>query len=264
MARVLVLVLLLGLLFWGIHWFRTTPAPRISRTLRRALIWGGIGLLVVAVASGRLNPLFAALAAGVPAAFAGLLRLLNLLRLLPFVQQALQTLGLKPPGAGQNAGGSHDPGTQSRIRTRYLEMTLNPSTGHMDGRVLDGPFRGERLSALSIDQLARMLELYQETDAQSAAVLRTYLERRAASEEASANREGGEEQSEAHAGSAMAGSGRLTREEASAILGLRPDATADAIRTAHRRLMQKLHPDRGGSDYLAARINAAKKALLGD
>lgn len=55
----------------------------------------------------------------------------------------------------------------------------------------------------------------------------------------------------------------MTREQALAILGLEPNADQAAIVTAHRRLMAKLHPDKGGTDYLAAQLNLAKQTLLG-
>jgi hypothetical protein len=138
-------------------------------------------------------------------------------------------------------------------------MTLDHASGAMDGEVRDGPFAGQRLSGLSLTQLLRMLELYQETDARSAAVLTAYLDREHGDDwrdEAAADGSKG-------GGTSPAARG-MTKEDAWSILGLEPGADADSIRAAHRRLMQRLHPDRGGSDYLAAQINAAKDLLLED
>lgn len=69
----------------------------------------------------------------------------------------------------------------------------------------------------------------------------------------------GQQQQERRRGS---GSEAMSRAEAAEILGLDPEADREAILAAHRRLMQKLHPDRGGTDYLASRLNAARDRLL--
>lgn len=55
----------------------------------------------------------------------------------------------------------------------------------------------------------------------------------------------------------------MTREQACEILGVEPGCSREDIIAAHRRLMQKIHPDRGGNDYLAAQVNTAKVVLLG-
>lgn len=255
MIRLLLLFVALGAFLWFLHWFQTTPAPRVAATLRKVALWGGIGLLVLATLTGRLNPIFAGLAG----LLAVLVRLASVLQMLPMLRQLLQSLGLGLPG-GALPGGAPGTGPRtSRIRTRYLDMTLDHASGRMDGSVLEGPFAGRCLSDLELVQLLRMLELYQDSDKQSAALLTAWLDR-----------EHGESWRDAFANGGGRGSGgaartgALSREEAFAVLGLEPGADAAQIRAAHRRLMQKLHPDRGGSDFLAAQINAAKRVLLGE
>ncbi|TVQ90643.1 MAG: molecular chaperone DnaJ [Chromatiaceae bacterium] len=262
MIRLLFPLVLLGGLLWFLHWFRTTPAPRVARALRQGVLWGAVGLVLLLTLSGRLNPIFAAVAALIPA----LWRLLHLLAVLPSLQRLLQSLGLGGAGgsgaawgsrAGAGSGSGRAAGSTSSIRTRYLEMTLVHASGVMDGLVLTGPFAGSRLSTLALNQLLRMLELYQDSDEQSAAVLAAYLDREHADW-----RERAADQSDHHAEPRAAID--MTRDDALAILGLAADADAEQVRAAHRRLMQKLHPDRGGSDYLAAQINRAKHLLLGE
>jgi hypothetical protein len=255
----LVLILVFAGALWLLFWFSRTPASQVSRVLRRAALWGAIGLLVLATVTGRLNPIFAALAAAIPVG----IRILNLLHMLPMLQRVLQSLGLGGLGASI-PGASSGAGQRSSIRTRYLAMTLDHDTGAMDGEVLEGPFQGQRLGDLRLGQLLRMLELYQDSDQQSASVLTAYLEREHPDWREEASQRTGDWQGDS-ASTGAAGAGRpMTRSDALAILGLEADADPDQVRAAHRRLMQKLHPDRGGSDYLAAQINAAKNLLLGD
>jgi hypothetical protein len=250
-GRLIILLAVLGALLWFLHWFQHTPPQRVAKVLRRSLLWAAIGLLVLLAATGRLNPLFAALAAAVPV----IIRALSLLRALPLIQQVLRALGLSG-FAGTKAGGSSGGGRTSSIRTRFLEMTLDHASGEMDGLVLEGPLQGRRLSELDLEQLIGLLSLCRSADAQSAAVLEAYLDR---------SRGDDWREQEHRAGSAQpTGGAEMTSEEALAILGLTKGASEKEIRVAHRRLMQRFHPDRGGSDYLAAKINEAKRLLLGD
>jgi hypothetical protein len=253
MARLLILLAIPGAVLWFLYWFRKTPAHRVSQVLRKAALWGLIGVLVLAAATGRLNPIFAAIGAAIPL----LLRAAYLVRLFPAIQQLLRGLGLGGL-AGPAGAGARGAAQASSIRTKFLEMRLDHATGTMDGEILDGPFQGRRLSDLTLEDLMRMLEFYRDADAQSAAVLEAYLDREREADWRARDEGGG------RTGRAPAHGDRLTKTEAWAILGLEPDADAEAIRTAHRRLMQRLHPDRGGSDYLAAKINEAKRLLLGD
>lgn len=136
-----------------------------------------------------------------------------------------------------------------------FEMELDHETGDMDGMILTGEREGQRLSSLEPPQL---LELLSQTgqDAESAALLEAYLDRRVPGwrDDAEPNSDSG------HAGASS--SGPMTKEEAYQILGLSPGASANDVRQAHRRLMKRIHPDSGGSTFLASKINEAKDILL--
>jgi DnaJ-domain-containing protein 1 len=135
-------------------------------------------------------------------------------------------------------------------------MTLNHDTGQMEGQVLDGAYKGKQLSDLELAELLELLDECARNDAQSAAILEAYLD----SSRGDAWREGSH--ANGREDSARARSGGMNAEEAREVLGVEADASHQQITEAHRRLMQKLHPDRGGSTYLAAKINEAKRTLL--
>ena len=174
--------------------------------------------------------------------------------LLPFV---LPLLAWRRIRQRLKAAQGPTPGQRSEINTRFLRMTLDHDSGQMDGEVREGPFAGRRLSEMVPEELEALWRGCQ-ADAQSLAVLEAYLDRTQGPEWREAT---GAQEDQA---GAPAGGGAMSRDEALAVLGLEEGAGPDEIRDAHRRLMQKIHPDHGGSDYLAAKINQAKDLLLGN
>lgn len=143
------------------------------------------------------------------------------------------------------------PGQTSGVRTRYLAMSLDHDTGTLDGEVLEGRFAGRTLSSLSESERAALLDDVRD-DPSSLQVLEAWLER--------AGDAGDRTGSNGHA--RPGDDGTMTWFQALEILGLSEGATEEEIREAHRRLMMVNHPDRGGSSWLAARINRAKDVLL--
>jgi hypothetical protein len=153
--------------------------------------------------------------------------------------------------------GRPTPGRHSTVRTAALEMELDHTSGALEGLVLVGRHEGKMLGAMGLGEL---LQLYRELpgDPESRQLLETYLDGRFPAWRENAQPNGG-------GGLGVApGSGAMTKEEAYKILGLEAGAAATDVRKAHRRLMQRLHPDIGGTSFLAARINEAKDVLLSD
>ena len=145
----------------------------------------------------------------------------------------------------------------SEVVTDSLRMQLDHSTGELDGEVLRGPFAGRSLASLGLFELLDLLAGCQRDDPRSVPLLETYLDRRQPDWRAHVAGEQAD-------GPGPKADATAAMDEATAysILGLPPGAGADEIKAAHRRLMTKLHPDHGGSGYLAAQLNQAKDFLL--
>ena len=153
--------------------------------------------------------------------------------------------------ARRTFGRPAESGEASGVDTATLEMRLDLESGDMSGRVRRGAFTGRDLAALSRMDLIELLADCQALDAESVPLLEAWLDRTDA------------EWRDAAPPPQAPNSGGMTRAEALSILGLQEGADEAAIRAAHRRLMQSAHPDRGGSDWLASRVNEARDLLLG-
>src|SRR6185437_12693142 len=223
MPEIILGALVLVIVLWGLNVFSKVDPRIVARSLKGG---GGIVALAAAIFLGLRGELGVAIPIG---AFG-----LGLLGWLPF----------GPAGFGARAQKSA--GQTSRVRSAYLEMELDHDSGAMRGRIVAGRHQGAALERLDVKTLAGLLG---EMDEESRALLVAYLDRRDSgwSEHA---------QGDAASGRGRAASGgKMTEQEAYQILGLQPGASADDITSAHRTLMKKLHPDQGGSTYLAARIN---------
>ena len=151
------------------------------------------------------------------------------------------------------------PGSTSRVEAEWLRMSIDHDTGKLDGEVLNGAFQGRTLDSLAPGDLLALLAECRRNDPESARLLEAYLDRRLGGDWRTG--EANEDSDGARRG-AGAAEVPMTVPQALQVLGLEPGATREAIVEAHRRLIQKLHPDRGGSSYLAAQINRAKDILL--
>ncbi|MGH8479223.1 MAG: DnaJ domain-containing protein [Gammaproteobacteria bacterium] len=229
----------------GLAWWLRTPPPVVAAQFRRALVVLAVLVLVVLAATGRFHWLLVLIGALVTAA----VRLLPLLHYAPLVQRLWRQVRPQSASRGGSTGAE-----RSTVESRFVRIWLDHATGEIDGEVLEGPFKGHRLSELQRDPLMRLYGDCRGADPDSAALLQSYLDRVYGETWQSAP---GSETG------TRPGPTPMTADEARQILGLGPGASRAEVMAAHRRLIHKLHPDRGGSDYLAAKINEARAVLLG-
>lgn len=221
--------LILFLLFGGLAWlFVSTPPARLASLVSTALPLTLVAIGAVLIAFGRGG-------IGIPLAAIGL----GIWRRMRSVKQM----------------GGNTSGNKSTVRSAAFEMVLDHDSGDMDGKILVGEREGELLSQLEEEEL---MSLYQDisSDPESISLFEAYLDRRIA---------GWRENTQSHSGDGEIGSpaaSSMTKQEAYQVLGLEPGASPAEIRKAWRKLMKSMHPDTGGSEFLAAKINAAKDLLL--
>ena len=146
-------------------------------------------------------------------------------------------------------------GTTSDVSTPYLRMSLDHDTGAMSGTVLAGSFAGLRLEELGRGDLIVLLRECRAANEEGARLIEAYLDR--THPDWRDDVAGGSTGGSPHTSSAD-----MTVAEAYEILGLDAGADAAAVKAAHHRLMMQLHPDHGGTDYLATKINRARDVLL--
>jgi DnaJ domain len=231
MVTVIFGIVVLALVLWALHAF-TRVSPQTAAVVLKT--GGGVGALALGVVLGIRGRFDIAIPLGLTG--------LGLLGWLPWSIPSLADRLRKSTGQ------------VSRVRSAFLEMELDHDTGAMRGRILAGKHEGADLDAFDVATLTGFLT---EIDDESRALLMVYLDRRSPSWRENV-------QGDAATGPGRSGwsAGKMTEEEAYQVLGVNPGASAEEIGRAHRSLMKKLHPDQGGSTYLAARVNEAKDILL--
>jgi hypothetical protein len=224
-----VVVLLLGL--WAINAFSKADPKQAARVIRAIGGVAALGFAVFLLFRGEIG-------VAIPVGLFGL-------GLLGWVSLWPATFGART---------QKSTGKASRVSTAFLEMELDHDSGTMHGRVLAGTHAG---AALDILDRTALINLFAEIDEDSRDLLAAYLDRREPGW-----REHAQGDAAAGSGSGAPRSGKMTEEEAHQILGIQAGASTQEITRAHRSLMKKLHPDQGGTTYLAARVNEAKDVLL--
>lgn len=249
MFRMLLIFIALGFIIYGVDKFKKNK-HKIDRALILKISTGILlALCVLLVIMGRAHWV-AALAAGI---FALMQRALPLLiRFFPLLHQQYRK---------HQTGKMHE-ANQSEIRTDILLMTLDHDNGQLDGEILIGAFKDKHLSELEKEQLEQLYEYCMQQDEESVQLLDAYMQKRFEGEWDSHRQHEGQQQYSDSDNASRPNSGDMSRHEALSILALEDGASDDEIIQAHRKLIQKLHPDRGGSDYLAAKVNEAKQVLI--
>lgn len=244
LSRLVFLIILFGVGYLIYHLYGKALRKQGPKGLLKPALIAGAALILLAVVSGKASPIFAAIGGLIAAAW----RMAPLL--VRFYPQIRQLLNKVAPGV---AGGT---GNVSKVTTAMLVMSLDHATGRIDGEITAGKFKNQTLSQLSFDEILQFYQICEKQDREALRLLQAFLEREFPEQwqqATGANQTGNEPPGQ---------NGAMSVAEAWEILGLAPGADKATISATHKKLMGRLHPDKGGSNFLASRVNQAKDRLL--
>jgi hypothetical protein len=237
--RLFLAIILIIVISYAVQRFRRQPPAMRRKLAVRLGLYGLAGGVLLLVVTGRAHWL--------TAVFAGIIPFLS--RIIPLAIKVLPFLGqLRKHRVGL--------GEQPTLHSRFLKLELHQNSGRVGGQVLEGLFAGNSLDDLNQRQLQELLDYYHQADPESFRLLQAYLQQQHRDWTFDYGNRGND------GGAGAAQQSGLSRREAFEILGLEDGASDEEILTAHKKLMQRLHPDRGGSNYLAVKVNQAKDLLI--
>jgi len=213
-------------------WLISTPTADRPKIIKQLGLFGGTALLCLLALLGKMHWLFALVSA-----------------LFVWISRALTALSLWQIFKSLR-GRSGKPGQSSNVKTDFLHMSLDHESGELRGKVIKGKFMGRQLNELDLDELQELCEECEVSDPHSLNLLEAWIARFHGT-----SRKQREQPDNGN-------STTISREEAASILGVDMNAPEEEIIKAHRRLIQRLHSDRGGNDYLASLLNRAKEIML--
>lgn len=231
MIRLVFAAVLIGVIWWYLRKLRKLPPKEQKKAYWNVAVAALIAITLFAVFTGRMHWLGGVIA-GVFALGKMGIRYLPLLKFL----------------GKSNLFGS------PTFSTPHIKAQVDLQTGDVTGEILSGPLQGKNIEALTDEELAELHTYYKDKDKRAFYLIYVVMQRRNTTNSGSS---GGTNQQKT-----FVDAGDIALKEAEQILGLKDSYTKDDVVAAHRSLIQKLHPDRGGNDYLASQVNLAKDTLL--
>lgn len=236
LIRILLALAVVVGIFWCYQKWRRLPTEQKQGFLIKALIYGAFIVCLIAVVTGRAHWLAAVFTGALAFAKIGLH---TFFRAMPFLNIMRRGRVFGNP----------------KFKTSFIELNIDLNSGQVFGRIISGPYEGTELAQLSAEQLTELEDHYKDKDKRSYFLIRVLRQRAGFQYQEASNNKGKQN-------SFRASTSDPSVEEALQILGLESEPSKQDIVRAHRALIQKLHPDRGGNDYLASRVNLAKDVLL--
>ncbi|MGK0298615.1 MAG: hypothetical protein ACI9XC_002237 [Gammaproteobacteria bacterium] len=240
MSKIILLILILaGITFWW-HWKSTIDPKERKQLLQKTIIGSLVIVSLLAVVTGRMHWL--------GALFAGMLAMLRqylplVIRYFPMITQLYRNF--TPRSQAQD---------KSTVITKYIEMMLDHESGKLSGKVIAGEFKNKLLDDLDLTQLSKLFDFCVSHDMDSARLLENYLVDRFG--------ENPSNSTNSNNSNIASSTDEMSQSEALQILGLEDNPDSDEINKSYRKIMQQLHPDRGGNQYFAVKANQARQVLL--